>query len=84
MNTHTYTIAASFTIGLFCGYIINRNWYLLKSILGIKSKRPERKDKNRALNSNATVPPSTLAYNKKNDDAANLGQVEDASEGSVK
>jgi hypothetical protein len=38
MNPSLATVA-SFSIGVFCGYLVRKNWYILRSIFGGKNTR---------------------------------------------
>jgi hypothetical protein len=73
-----YTIAtASFSVGLLGGYLVNRYGFLLRSVLGIKSKRPAARTDNKrdeaksggpATSTQAPSKASSAANSKKNDD----------------
>ena len=40
----TLTTLATFSIGLFCGYLLRKNWYLIRAVLNKKPSKNTNKD----------------------------------------
>lgn len=72
INTPVALVSSGFSLGVLVGYLINRNWYLIRSVLGIKTKRPERKEKK----------PAPAASSKNSDDSS-CGSVDSSGENAV-
>jgi hypothetical protein len=77
MNQQTLTLGASFTLGLFGGYLVNRYWFLIRTILGLKPKRTYQ-EKPKKLQSQTSVENDKNNSLKKNDDTL-CGDVESES-----